>query len=787
MNIPIYASRVTPIAIFCYLLSLTNAAAQSGAPVEPLSQNNPAPGSQGNTVAKREETSLEEIIVTASKRAESLQSVPAAVSAVTAEDLAALGANDLEGYARTIPGISFTDLGTGRQQVAIRGLNPTAGAPTVSFYIDETPIPGEQGGIIRVQSNPNLADIDRIEVLRGPQGTLYGSSSMGGTIKLITTPVDLNKSSGYVDVGGSSRGEDSWGDTGTLVGNLPIMPGMLGARAVLWYRTDDGFIDRRWGPNRLVDPTEFQGTQSNVGNQTVKGGRLSVLFEPSDILNVSGLVFHEDRSSNGLGDYTGGQLNPTESLNQIELANVAEPSSANFTLSNITAKLTLGNVNLTSSTSYYRSKTFLSEEGTAFIDYTFGILFPNRFDEYHSDRNVTQELRLATVEPIGGFSAIGGVYYNNDKNEQIYTYPVPGWNAEFAPTGPDDPSGLYTVNDNLAYTVTHGFQRETSEFGELSFAVNEKLKLTVGTRHYDFANVYNNATQGFFYDNVAGDSNAPGDFSGFLYKGNVSYQLTPDHLLYAQYSEGFRAGFGIVPVPSICSSELETLGLSAATNKVDPDNDKNYEIGAKTTWLDRRLLVNLALYEIKWNNIQQQLFLNCGFYLDANAGHAESRGVELEVEGKITEHLGGGLSAAYDKATLSQNEPTFGALAGDQINDVPVSQGAIHADYSFPILHTIQSVARVDAQYTGGSYADYVRLPGTDERDPAQRLQPLTLLNARLTFTRGDFSAALFGDNLFDKIVREDVQGSLIAQVPGRPRYAPNIPRTIGIHIHRAF
>jgi outer membrane receptor protein involved in Fe transport len=242
----------------------------------------------------------------------------------------------------------------------------------------------------------------------------------------------------------------------------------------------------------------------------------------------------------------------------------------------------------------------------------------------------------------------------------------------------------------------------------------------------------------------------------------------------------------VAPLPSVCDSSLGAVGLTSPPTQVNPDNVKNYEIGTKTEWLDKRLAVNLSVYFIDWNGIQQQLYLQCGEYIYANAGKALSRGAELEIPAQITERLAAGVSASYTKATLSSAQPAFQALAGDQINNVPVWQAAAHADYSFPVTDSIHAVARLDAQYTGSSYAGYNRL-GDGERDPMYYLDSLTLLNSRFELTRGDWSAALFADNMLDRISREGLQNSLIANVPGRPRYVPNRPRTFGINFRRSF
>lgn len=730
---------------------------------------------------------LEEIIVTATKRSESLQNVPLAISAVSGTSLTALGAVDLVGYARTIPGLSFTDLGTGREIITLRGLNASSGSATVSYYIDETPIPADVSNLARVQANPDLVDIDRIEVLRGPQGTLYGSSSMGGTIRLIPASPDLKQFGGWIDVGGTGAAGDSFGGNATAVVNVPIIQDTLGVRAALWYRDDDGFINRRWGPNTPNSPTEFQGTQWNIGSQTLTGGRLSLLYSPSDVLSITGLVYHDKRSANGFQDYTGGAINPTESLNQIMLANIQEPSETQFTLANITAKLTLGNIKLTSSSSYYRSRIAVNEEGTAVVQSIFGVFFPNELAEMHADSNYTEEVRVATVEPIHGLSVIAGVYYNRDADRDLIDYPAPGWNAQFAPGGPNDPSDLYAMNNSLFYDPEVRGSKETSEFGELSFALTNELKVTGGVRHYDVSNYTREISSGLFNGNEAIPVNVSGRYTGTLYKGNISYQVTDRDLVYATYSEGFRPGFGISALPAFCDASLAAIGLSKPPTQVNPDSVKNYELGAKTEWLDKRLAVNLSVYRIDWIGIQQSLFLPCGESFTSNVGRAVVHGAELEIPAQLTDHLGAGLSGSYTKATLSDSQPSFGALSGDQINNVPLWQAAAHSDYSFAATDTIRGVARVDVQYTGRSFAAYNRLPGTTERDPTDLLQGLLLVNTRLEFKRGDWSAAIFGNNLLDRISREGLQNSLVAQTPGRPRYVPNRPRTFGVNFRRQF
>jgi outer membrane receptor protein involved in Fe transport len=240
-------------------------------------------------------------------------------------------------------------------------------------------------------------------------------------------------------------------------------------------------------------------------------------------------------------------------------------------------------------------------------------------------------------------------------------------------------------------------------------------------------------------------------------------------------------------LPASCDADLAAIGLSTTQTTVNPDSIKNYEVGAKTTWLDRKLTVNVAAYSIKWNGIQQGLQLPCGFTVTANAGSATSKGAELETEAQIATNVEIGASGSYTAATLDNDEPSFGALRGDQLLNVPVWQYAAHVTYLFTPAAGIRGSARVDLQHTGGSFADYARLQGTTSRDPAFALGQLTLLGARIGFIKDRWDVALLGTNLLNQLARLDRQVSIGADDPGRPRYVINRPRTVGIDVRLSF
>jgi iron complex outermembrane recepter protein len=729
---------------------------------------------------------LPEITVTAEKRSERLQDVPSSVSALPGETLENMGAREFTDYARSIPGLTFTDQGAGRQIPAIRGINPSAGAGTVGYYIDETPIPAPLGGGVVV--NPRLVDIDRIEVLRGPQGTLYGSSSIGGTIKLVPNAPDLTRLEGSAQVGFTvtkSEAGASPGGQGEFVVNVPIVENLAAVRAAFWYQDVGGFVNRTWtnaGVNGIATGPVV-GTATNVPNEQTWGGRVTGLYKPNEQLDISALIYLERQHFNGFNDITGGANNPGDQLVQQFISDTPEPQENQFDLYNITAKYRFDRFNLVSSTSYFQRGQTTSEEATSLVQ-----LIPTFFGEpayggalanvgrYHqSVYNFSQEARLATSESIARFDGVLGVYYSDAHSPTSYVYYPPNYNALV--TGNDPTNPAYAPDGGNVYTAWGpGYsERQIAEFGELTYHFTDALSLTGGIRHYDVSNSTQLYQSGLLIGgNVPGVvsfTDNPSQAQGNVYKGNLSYKITPDHLVYAQYSEGFRPGFGNAPLPAECNSQY--------TLEVQPDSIKSYEIGAKTDWLDRRLTVNAAGYRINWNNIQEQILLPCGFGVADNFGDAVIKGGEIEAMAQLTHRVNAGLSLTYLHTELLQGSGVSGAMAGDPIQYVPNWQYAIYAQTTLPVFQGDDGLLRVDYQYTGSSITDYSRLPD-GSFDPDHEVQPVRRLNARFAERYHAWEFALSGTNLLDNVVRQslDPNASITIAIPGRPRFVMTQPRT---------
>lgn len=306
--------RVSVVAITICLVIVGVSAAQNLLAQETSGQTASDVQVEKRTAKSPNADQLQEIIVTAEKRSQNLQDVPASVSALSGEILQAMGAESFTDYARSIPGLTFTDAGGGRQTPAIRGINPSVGSGTVGYYIDETPIAGIEGGGGIVQ--PTLVDINRIEVLRGPQGTLYGSSSIGGTIKLVPNAPNLSRVEGSVKGEGLvTQGADgaSLGGQAELVLNVPIVEDLAAVRAALWYRDAGGFINRTWtNAGALGIATGPQvGKVGNLPDEHTWGLRTTALFQPIEQLKVSAMIYLERQHFDGFTDITGGASNPT--------------------------------------------------------------------------------------------------------------------------------------------------------------------------------------------------------------------------------------------------------------------------------------------------------------------------------------------------------------------------------------------------------------------------------------------------------------------------------------------
>jgi outer membrane receptor protein involved in Fe transport len=739
-------------------------------------------GDQGPTEALSGQ--LQEVVVTAEKRSERLQDVPAAISALSGATLEAMGAKSLQDYARTVPGLTYTDMGDGVDKLSIRGLNASTGSATVGYYIGETPMAGAV--------NPDLLDLERIEVLRGPQGTLYGSSSIGGTIRLIPNAPNLTQTDGSLEATGMvTEGADgaSPGGTTDVVANVPLVQNVAAVRGVAWVRDIGGFLDRTWTnkADNGIAVGPVQGTAGNLPQEHTWGFRTIALFRPTEQFNISAMVFFQNQHFNGFQDITGGASNANDSLVQNLISDTPEPQDFRFTLYSVTAKYNFGRLNLVSSAGYSTQANEDTEETTSLVNlFVGGPPLPTVLTADGESHSFTEETRLATSERIYGFDAVVGAYYSAVTNYTLADWNPPQYNLVEANNDPTNPA--YAPSNVLYDNHGGGYERQTAEFGEVTYHFTDALTAIAGVRHYRVSNGSTSAQRGLFfngndvwaYDTVSAVS------SGSVHKGEISYKITPDDLVYALYSEGFRPGFGNSPPPASCNAPPSALS-------VKPDSIKNYEVGAKTMWLDKRLTVNATVYRINWTDIQQSSEFQCGFGYTSNFGEAVLKGVELEVGDQLTRRLSAGLSGSYISAKLQQSSPQIPglatALAGDQIEQVPNWQFALYGQATYPILRNVEGFARLDYQYTGSSWGAYNRLSDGITRDPTYKVQVIRLLNFRAGTRYGQWEFSVGATNLLNQLARQSIDpyaGETVA-IPGRPRFVINRPRAFSLNVHYEF
>ena len=570
----------------------------------------PAVAAEPTTSKVAEITDDETIVVTARKRVEKVQDVPFSIRALSEQELRRLGADSLEDYAGVTPGLQITGDRTSAQLI-IRGV--TAGPvnqdqaeikETVGLYLDETPI-----AVQRFSPNLKLYDLERIEVLRGPQGTLYGAGSMAGAIRMITRKPQSDSFGAetrmqLLDI---SDGDMSYSLDGML--NIPLVKDKLAIRAVGFYRGNGGYIDNVVLPDR------------NANSEKSLGGRLAVRLTPTPDLTVDGLLYYQRSNYRASSAFTPvvGDLNTNVARN--------EPQKDRNFMASLTATQSLGFGDVTFVGSYRRKEFEYFLEGGSFTNFVTGFRdgLGGGADSFSNQKDYSTEVRLAS-KPDSWLQWTAGIFFEDKSNFFSQDITVPGVDAI---SGLD--SRLFgAAQDQLFFSDIQLDETQVAAFGEVVFPITEALKLTAGGRYFQAKQKAEITFLGVFAFPNIGTSDFRNKEDGFNPRVNLSYEITPDHLVYAQAARGFRLGGTNEPVPASCAADLAARGLSSAPQGYESDHLWNYEVGAKTQWLDRKLTLNASVYRIDWRNPQVTAQLGCGFNVYVNAGGLKIWGGELE-------------------------------------------------------------------------------------------------------------------------------------------------------------
>ena len=726
---------------------------------------------------------LEDIIVTAEKRSESLEKVPLSIVAFSSESLAELGTEDFSSLAARIPGVTLNSAGPGRSSYSIRGVASVGGnAPTTGLYVDETPILPSGGDGATASIDPDLYDLARVEVLRGPQGTLYGASSMGGTVRFITNQPNLTKTEGAVKVEGSDTQHGGGNVRLDAMYNMPLIDERVALRIVGTYKDFSGFIDREigvWAPNPgaqppyPVSPATPNSVVRDVNTEKLYSLRTMLKIAVSDAFTITPSVWVQDLQMGGPPDYdvpTGQSGGP---LIQARPFNISEAYSDRFVLSNVTMNYDLGWGSLLSTTSYmHRQETTPDDQTEALEDnIPQGQFVPSVYAPIVTTRELTEELRLA-FNPAGwALSGVTGAYFNNANRHYYVNFLTPNYAALFS----NSPSSAgYLPLSDLNYSQHGDYSpKQSAVFAELNYAITSRWKATAGLRWYDLQYTTVRYEDGW---SNGGPTLSTGQAknTGFDPKAELSYQATEQQLYYLSASKGVRPG-------GVNTSNLAAKGCGQDYGPYQPDSLWNYEAGAKTRWLDGAVTVNAAAYYIKWSDVQQGKTLACSYQITENAGAAVVHGGELEIQGNIGAHVQLGAGVGYTKAVLAADAPPLDGVKGQQLENVPRWNGNASAKYLFNPLPEYDGFVRADGQYVGESYPDF------DRTDPATFQRAYALLDLRSGIIHGAWEANLFVSNVFDKqaalsrFITDNYDAST------RSRIFTNRPRTAGLSLQWKF
>ena len=751
-----------------------------------LAQDAPAQEVVGPASAQESE----EIVVTATRREMSVLDVPYNISAVGAEALENAAVGDFSDLTRLVPGVSYTDTGSRNAGNAttfvLRGVNAdsvsanadfaTQRAPTVSTYLNETPLFFEM----------NLDDIERVEVLRGPQGTLYGSGAVGGTVRVITRQPRIGafEFETGAEAATTEGGDWSYGASGVI--NVPISDS-IAFRGSVNYDDVGGFIDapirRALDSNGAALPDDplnpitsdpLLAPRDNVNESDSLAVRGALLFEPND--GFSALLTHHHQTDEGVGRQA---IHPTLGDGD-DLYNVIdEPFERTVDVTSLEAQIDFGFATLTSATSLANidtevSSDFSDQVTTNFAPYYYYNTYPRliaREDDTFKDEVFTQEFRLASR---GGefIDWLGGLYFQRMTHETRTRISLPGvteFNNLPGQTAATQLFNLYTglpLDTDLVFLGNSDWENEeVAAFGEITLNITDDWQITGGARVFN--NRFSVTTNDEYLGNPTGNSGST-DVTDSIFKLNTSYDLTPDHMFYATWSQGFRRG----GANSLSPFDPPEFG------SYESDTADNYEIGLKGTLADGRIRYTTAAYLITWDNIQVSTFTPFATAIVANGEGARNTGFELELSGDLTDDLQFSFGYNFVDARLEGAFvlPDVTAPDGARLPGVPRHMATVALDYETPLSFWEGASF---GWHLGGSYRSEV-ISGFD--DTPFDIEAFAIWNASASLNQGGARWTLFVDNVFDEQGITGGIGETLGPL-GQYRYVSR-PRTVGLRLN---
>jgi iron complex outermembrane receptor protein len=803
------------------LAAITPASAQSAPPAAAPAADNQVP----------------DVVVTANRSgAESLQRVPIAVSVVNVDQITQAGQGNLSDIAKFTPSLSITEGAPGYQKFNMRGLSTggyassdTSDRTLVAVYLDDTPI-SVQG------QTPDLKvyDLERVEVLRGPQGTLYGAGSMAGTIRFVTAKPSLTSTFGTAEVGAATteHGAASYNLRGMV--NLPLVNDTLAVRANIYVGRDGGYIDNIGLLNK-----------QNANYNDTAQGRVALRWTPSTDLTFDASFTYErsvahglNQGLSGLAPYTVSSNGPEGTDDRFRLYTLGADYDAGFAHVIVTGAYTDRNIGFDASPEP-QIGYFFQDYGTGLpISSTTYPLFqaPTSYNQaitnkipaelYQIDQKLHDymgEIRLVSRD-TGPVKWTIGAYYEEQTRHLRQDIPTPGFdtlsymNCFYGKTCggapfPQTPNGLYDSKlVDAAFQSNDIFSglQDTSEhqlalYADGTWHVTDRLDLTAGLRYFNFKESYYLFEGGVYgvVNHVPLETRATLRSNGVNPRGNISYRVDDDFMIYGEVAKGFRYGGANQPVPlgttgvaGQCTQNMAAYGYTAAPLTFGPDKLWNYTIGEKAKLAGGRITLNASAYYIDWSDVQTRLGLACSYFFTDNKGKITSKGVELETTIRASPEVTLVGSASYNDSHAKGNIPTVGAFDGDRTPYYPAwtaSAGFFYdRDIGHGSLHIQATYQYQSQQYTTfNNFATTITGGVLTKTGPSSRYAVIPAthnVSASIAYDIGRVELGIYGNNLFDGVKVTNVgRATYYAIYQAGDRITLARPRTIGVRAKVKF
>ena len=663
---------------------------------------------------------LEEVIVTAQKREQRLIDVPISIVAVGEDIIREAGIQNMNDLSYAVPNLSIVETSSGQKTITMRGLGNSLGSsPTVGIYLDEMPLSINTSITVDLQT----IDLQRLEVLRGPQGTLYGQGSIGGTIRYITKLPSFDGFEGEIGASAYSTTGGDLSEEITAIANIPIFDEKLAFRMAATYKDKGGWIDQ---------PNLDNANDNELTNIRIKG-----LWQIFDGFTANAMIAQYKNDAGGTNVTNVGSV--TDSNYRVVPVNGADLATTDFTneydLYNLTLNYDLGFATLTSSSSKFDTETKTSSQ-SIFLEFSFGGFDLLSTDDTTQADGFSQEVRLA-----GNNSAldwvVGALYSDVETSVVVDSL---GFYIDGAPVFPPFASREFRTNESTAF------------FGDISYHLNDQLTIALGTRYFE--------DERTFRSPPSGAQNAT--FDKLSSKFSISYGLTDDTNIYLSISEGFRSG-----------------GFNKGTAILfSPESVISYELGAKASLLEGRLRAEAAIFHSEYSDYQSDAFNpQIGIGQTQNPGDAEIKGVEWSTQLFVSEGLSLGFNGNITDAEFTSLSPFVSIYkVGDPVNFVPEYSYSLNANFDFRWAESVAGFARVDYNRQG---PNSITSRGSNFLTEAYKSSDIAFINAQIGAEWEKFTIKLVGKNLNNELMES---GASFHDL-----YSQNRPRSLGLDVNYVF